>query len=168
VLALSMEIVGRPKQEIQRVLLSRIDFTATDVSNMVYSAAYLSRFDADEQALKLYQQASKLQPARPESYIMGLRLAEKLKDAQAIQWAATGILTHVWVKDHQQWHEKALNALADLEQSFKKAGPQCRSRTGRVSQRTSFATRPETRTDLERGWRSGSGCGRAQGNCLLV
>jgi len=122
VLALSMEIVGRPKQEIQRVLLSRIDFTATDVSNMVYSAAYLSRFDADEQALKLYQQASKLQPARPESYIMGLRLAEKLKDAQAIQWAATGILTHVWVKDHQQWHEKALNALADLEQSFKKAG----------------------------------------------
>ncbi|QDT42010.1 hypothetical protein Pan241w_20910 [Gimesia alba] len=122
VLALSMEIVGRPKQEIQRVLLSRIDFSATDVPSMVYSAAYLSRFNADEQALKLYQQASKLQPARPEPYIMGLRLAEKLQDAEAILWAATGILTHVWVKDHQALHEKALNALADLEQSFNKAG----------------------------------------------
>lgn len=122
VLALSMEILGRPKQDIQRVLLSRIDFSATDVPSMVYSAAYLSRFNADEQALGLYQQAAKLQPDRPESYIMGLRLAEKLKDQEAIQWAATGILTHVWVKDHQNWHEKALNALADLEQSYQTAG----------------------------------------------
>ncbi len=122
VLALSMEIAGRPQKEIQRVLLSRIDFSATDVPSMVYSAAYLSRFEADEQALKLYQQAAKLQPARPESYIMGLRLATKLKDAEAILWAATGILTHVWIKDHQQLHVKALNALADLEQSLKKAG----------------------------------------------
>ncbi|WP_299469699.1 hypothetical protein [uncultured Gimesia sp.] len=122
VLALSMEIVGSPPQEIQRVLLSRIDFSATDVPSMVYSAAYLSRFNAEEQALKLYQQAAKLQPDRPEPYIMGLRLAEKLKDAEAIQWAATGILTHVWVSDHQKWHEKALNALAELEQSFKTSG----------------------------------------------
>ncbi len=122
VLALSMEIVGRPKDEIQRALLSRIDFSATDVSNMVYSAAYLSRFSADEQALKLYQQASKLAPSRPEPYVMGLRLAEKLKDPLAIQWAATGILTHVWVKGHQALHQKALNALADLEQSFQTAG----------------------------------------------
>ena len=122
VLALSMEIVGSPPQEIQRVLLSRIDFSATDVPSMVFSAAYLSRFKAEEQALKLYQQAARLEPDRPEPYIMGLRLAEKLKDAQAIQWAATGILTHVWVNDHQKWHEKALNALAELEQSFKKSG----------------------------------------------
>lgn len=122
VLALSMEIVGRPRKEIQRVLLSRIDFSAADVPSMVYSAAYLSRFNADEQALKLYQQASELQPARPEPYIMGLRLAEKLKDPEAILWAATGILTHVWVKDHQAQHEKALNALANLEQSLNQSG----------------------------------------------
>lgn len=122
VLALSMEIVGRPKQEIQRVLLSRIDFSATDVPSMVYSAAYLSRFNADQQALQLYQQASKLQPARPEPYVMGLRLAEKLQDTEAILWAATGILTHVWVKDYQLLHKKALNALADLEQSFNQSG----------------------------------------------
>lgn len=122
VLALSMEIVGSPKQEIQRVLLSRIDFSAADVSNMIFSAAYLSRFHADERALKLYQQAATLQPARPEPYVMGLRLAEKLKDAQGIQWAATGILTHVWVNGHQKLHQRALNSLADLEQSFKNKG----------------------------------------------
>ncbi len=122
VLALSMEIVGSPPQEIQRVLLSRIDFSATDVPNMVFSAAYLSRFNAEAQALQLYQQAARLEPDRPEPYIMGLRLAEKLKDAQAIQWAASGILTHVWVNDHQKWHEKALNAMGELEQSFKKSG----------------------------------------------
>lgn len=123
-LALTLEILGRPKSEIERVLLSRIDFSAADVPSMVYSAAYLTRFKAEEQALQLYQQAAKLQPDRPEPYIMGLRLAEKLKDPEGILWAATGILTHVWVKDYEQWHEKALNALANLEQSLQKAGRQ--------------------------------------------
>ncbi|WP_417387512.1 hypothetical protein [Gimesia sp.] len=138
VLALSMEIVGRPQQEIQRALLSRIDFSATDVPSMVYSAAYLSRFEADEQALKLYEQAAKLQPSRPEPYIMGLRLATKLKDAEAIEWAATGILTNVWIKDHQQWHEKALNALADLEQSFVKAGRKAEAERVRSARKTAL------------------------------
>ena len=133
VLALSMEILGRPKQEIQRVLLSRIDFSAMDVPSMVYSAAYLSRFNVDEQALKLYQQAAKLQPDRPEPYIMSLRLSEKLKDKEAILWAATGILTHVWVNDHQKWHERALNALADLEQSYKTAGRNAEAERVRIA-----------------------------------
>lgn len=122
VLALTMDIVGRPQSEIERVLLSRIDFSAADVPSMVYSAAYLTRFKAEKQALGLYQQAARLQPDRPEPYIMGLRLAEKLEDTEGILWAATGILTHVWVKDYEQWHEKAQNALANLEHSFRKAG----------------------------------------------
>lgn len=143
VLALSMEIVGSPKQEIQRVLLSRIDFSAADVPNMIFSAAYLSRFEADERALELYQQAAKLQPARPEPYVMGLRLAEKLKDAQAIQWAATGILTHVWVKGHQELHQKALNALADLKASLLNKGRKAEA------EQVQAATKNALRRDLK-------------------
>jgi hypothetical protein len=135
VLALSMEIVGRPQSEIERVLLSRIDFSAADVPSMVYSAAYLTRFKAEKQALGLYQQAARLQPDRPEPYIMGLRLAEKLKDPEGILWAASGILTHVWVKDYEQWHEKALNALANLEHSFRKAGRQAEAERVQTARR---------------------------------
>ena len=36
VLAMSMQISGRPQPEIERVLLSRVDFTATDVPNMLF------------------------------------------------------------------------------------------------------------------------------------
>jgi len=43
VLALTMQIAGRPQQEIDRVLLSRVDFTSTDVPSMLFSAAYLTR-----------------------------------------------------------------------------------------------------------------------------
>ena len=135
VLALTMEIVGRPQPEIERVLLSRIDFSAADVPSMVYSAAYLTRFKADQQALKLYQQAANLQPDRPEPYIMGLRLAEKLKDPEGILWAASGILTHVWIKDYEQWHEKALNALANLEQALKQAGRNAEAERVQVTRR---------------------------------
>ncbi len=135
VLALTMEIVGRPQPEIERVLLSRIDFSAADVPSMVYSAAYLTRFKADQQALKLYQQAANLQPDRPEPYIMGLRLAEKLKDPEGILWAASGILTHVWIKDYDQWHEKALNALANLEQALKQAGRKAEAERVQVARR---------------------------------
>ena len=85
VLAMSMQIAGRPKSEIERVLLSRVDFTATDGPNMLLSAAYLSRFGVNERALLLYRQASKISPTRPEPYALGLKLAERLQDYDAVE-----------------------------------------------------------------------------------
>ena len=65
VLAMSMQITGRPQAQIERVLLSRVDFTVADVSNMLFSAAYLVRFGATDRALTLYRQASRMAPTRP-------------------------------------------------------------------------------------------------------
>lgn len=122
VLALTMKIAGRPTSEIERVLLSRIDFSAVDVPSMLYSAAYLTRFGASAQALLLYRQASRLSPARPEPYALGLRLAVKLQDHDAIEWAATGTLTCVWSEDYQRRHDAALDAASDAESLLRKAG----------------------------------------------
>jgi len=122
VLALSMKIAGRPKAQFERVLLSRIDFTGADVPSMIYSAAYLTRFEARDQALALYRQASRLAPARPEPYLLGLKLARRQKDYEAVRWAAVGILTTVWTGDYARLHRLAENAAMDAMTALRAAG----------------------------------------------
>jgi hypothetical protein len=128
VLALSMQIAGRPKQEVERALLSRIDFTAEDVPSMLYSAAYLKRFGADKQALVMYRQASRLAPTQPEPYVLALKLAERLKDFDAVGWAASGILTYAWGKDHAKLHQQAEDAVAEARQELAKAGDNAKAK----------------------------------------
>ena len=122
VLAISMRLSGRPKHDVERVLLSRVDFTATDVASMLYAAAYLKRFGADEAALRLYRQASNIAPERPESWVMALRLAQKLKDWNAVGDTAAGVLTHTWVRDHARLHRDAENAAEDARRALIRAG----------------------------------------------
>ena len=122
VLALSMEIDKRPQEEIERVLLSRVDFTTTDVPNLLYSAAFIKRLGGKKQALHLYLQASRLDPTRPESYVLGMSLARELKDYDAIQWACVGALTHAWTKDRAKRHQDAEDAAAESEMELRKAG----------------------------------------------
>lgn len=122
VLALSMQIVGRPQAEVERALLSQVDFAAVDVPNLLYSAAYLTRFGADRQALHLYRQASQLQPSRPEPYVLGLKLAVAAKDPEAIGWAATGVLTYAWGKGREQQHRDAEVAAEQAHRDLMEAG----------------------------------------------
>lgn len=55
-----MELAKRPKTDIERVILSRIDFTAAVVPEMMISAAYLKQLGLDERALAMYQQAARI------------------------------------------------------------------------------------------------------------
>lgn len=121
VLALEMEIAGRPKSDIERVLFSAIDFTATDYPNMMASAAYLVRFGRREPALHLYRQASRLQPSRPEPYVLGLKLARDLKDYDAVGWAAAGILMYAWTSNHKTLHREAEDAILASQQELRSA-----------------------------------------------
>ncbi|MBT6156512.1 MAG: hypothetical protein HOL01_21975 [Planctomycetaceae bacterium] len=121
-LALSMQITGRPKDEVERVLLSRVDFTAADVDSMLYSAAYLTRFGGETLALRLYRQASRLAPTRHEPYVMGLKLALKQKDYDTVGWAAAGIITSAWTGNHKQLHREAEDAALEAEQKLRQAG----------------------------------------------
>ena len=127
VLAMSMQITGRPQVEIERVLLSRVDFTTADVPNMLFSAAYLVRFGATDRALTLYRQASRMAPARPEPYALGLKLAERIGDHDAIQWASTGILTYTWGSDYRRRHRAAIGAARDAVLDLRKAGDEQRA-----------------------------------------
>jgi hypothetical protein len=122
VLALSMELAGRPREQIERVVLSLNDFGSADYTSMMFSAAYLTRYDRRAAALKLYQQASKLDPERPEPFLLGLKHAQHLRDAQAVSWAACGILSYAWTQDYASLHREAENAALEAEQWQRRAG----------------------------------------------
>lgn len=122
VLAAAMQFTGRPQADIERVLLSAHDFTLADLTNMLLSAAFLTRYGMHDRALSLYRQASDLAPWRPEPYVMGLRLAREAKDPAAIEWAAVGILTQAWVRDHEALTQQAIGAVVEGEQLLEKAG----------------------------------------------
>lgn len=122
VLGRSMELAKRPKADIERVALSRVDFTAAIVPEMILSAAYLKQLGLNERALAMYQQASRLSPARPEPYLRGLQIARDLNDAKAVEWGAAGVLTNVWLSGYQAHHREAENIAAVVEEKLRKAG----------------------------------------------
>jgi len=114
-LASTMKAAGRPEKDIQRVLLSSVDFSATDVPDLLFAAAYLTRFGQNQRALELYREASRFAPQRPEPYVLGLKLTRAAKDPDGVAWAAAGILTQVWTRDHVQLHRQAEEAVAEAE-----------------------------------------------------
>ena len=122
VLPRSMKLAGRPQHEIERALTSRIDFTTTNLASLLVSAATMARLDGIELALDLYQQASLLDPTRPEPYALAMRLARKTRNVDATEWACSGILTHVWTKDFQTRHDAARDAAVDTQRELFKAG----------------------------------------------
>ncbi len=124
VLALSMEIQGAPKEDVERVMLSMVDFNVRDLTNLLGSAAYLVRLGAHEQALKMYRQVAALEPSRPEPYLLGSKLADRLKDIDAIIWAGTGILTYYWFDDYQLRHQEAQSLLQGWKLKLEKRGDQ--------------------------------------------
>lgn len=122
VLALSMEKAGRPRSEIERVLLSGVDFSAVNVPNLLYSAAFLTRYGAKDRALALYRQASQVDGTRLEPYVLGLNLAHERRDPEALEWAATGVLTRAWHKGHERLHKEAIAYVEELEGELRKEG----------------------------------------------
>lgn len=122
VLGRSMELAKRPKADIERVMLSRVDFTAAVVPEMILSAAYLKQLNLDERALAMYQQASRLAPARPEPYLRGLQIARDLNDAKGVEWGVAGVLTNVWLTGYETHHREAENIAAVSEEKLRKAG----------------------------------------------
>lgn len=122
VLAVAMEQEGYPESDVQRVVMSLVDFGGMDFETMMLSAAYLVSFDRNEAALKLYQQASRFMPERPEPYVLGLRLAREIESASDVEWAACGVLRHCWTHDFAEHHQQAEDAALAAEDWLRGAG----------------------------------------------
>ncbi len=122
VLAIAMEAAGRPKPQIERVLLSSQDVISLDAESMMVLAAYLTKFERYERAIELYRQASHLAPHRPEPFLQALSLARKTRNAEAIVWAAPEVRAYAWGSDRAALSREAEQAAADAIPQLTKAG----------------------------------------------
>ena len=114
ILAMEMEVMKRPKEEIERVALSISDFGQADFGAMMYSGAYLAGFGRTDSALRMYRQASSMAPERPEPYLMALPIARKSQRPSDVEWVAAGVLDHVWNRGFAESHRAAEDLAAEV------------------------------------------------------
>ncbi|MCH7728202.1 MAG: hypothetical protein IH991_17250, partial [Planctomycetes bacterium] len=106
-MAIAMQATNRPKLEIERALMSAVDFN-DNMDDVMWTAVYMARLGFDERALKLFRDMSSLNPSRPEPYIQGLSAAKRLNDIDGIRWACVGVLSRAWQKDQRKIEDDAL------------------------------------------------------------
>jgi hypothetical protein len=118
-LALAMQAAGQPNEEIERALMSAVDL-AQSPTDLMHVAVYMARIGLDGRAIKLLRQASAMEPYRHEPYMHGLKIAERIGDADAIQWACVGVLSQAWPNDKQEIVDSARYSATALLDKLRK------------------------------------------------
>jgi hypothetical protein len=110
-LALNMQAAGSSKADIERALMSGVDF-GSSVDEVMYVAQYMARFGLESRALEVFRQVALIEPLRTEPYLYGLQLSTQLRDLEGIKWSSLGILKQAWPKDKNAIVEAAKRAAA--------------------------------------------------------
>ncbi|MCL4193034.1 MAG: hypothetical protein KJZ87_14965, partial [Thermoguttaceae bacterium] len=114
-MALAMQAADRPKDEIERVVMSAVDFCSSSLE-LMFLACYLEKLGLEERALHLYRQVALLEPLQPEPYLYGLRVAQRIEDSEGVQWACLGILGQAWPQSQIEiWDNAVRLAKATLQ-----------------------------------------------------
>ncbi len=117
-LSLSMQADNQSREEIERALMSAVEF-ARSPTDLMYVAMYMTRMGFDARALKLYREAAQLDPTRYEPYMQGLTIALRLKDVEGIKWACVGVMGQVWPDDKLNVVQSARRAAAATIEQLK-------------------------------------------------
>ncbi len=117
-MALAMQAGGSSQKDIERALMSAVDFGQTS-DELMYVAQYMARSGLPARALKVFHQIAQIEPLRPEPYLYGLQLAERLHDMEGIRWASLGILKRAWPKDKSAIVDQATHAAAAAVEELK-------------------------------------------------
>jgi len=108
-MGIAMQANRAPKKEIERALMSAVDFSP-HANSLMYVALYMDKVGLEERALSLLREVSSAYPFQPEPYAHGLATAQRLDDLEGIQWATLGILRQAWARDQQVIVENAFRA----------------------------------------------------------
>jgi hypothetical protein len=125
-LGLAMEMQGARVAEIERALMSTVDLS-NDPSDLMKIADYMVRSNLgggalQSRALELYRQVSKMQPMRPEPYVLGLGIAKHNDDVEGLKWTSLGILAQGWTNDQQPIFDEAKRVAAGLVERLRTEG----------------------------------------------
>lgn len=115
VLAIEMKLAGRPQKQIDRVLLSRLDFAPGDETQVLVTASTMAGFDAFPEALNLCREAAKRNPWQPAVWSTARSIADRYQDSDAIVWSRCGTIQYVWKGDYQTMHAEAEAVIQDLQ-----------------------------------------------------
>jgi len=119
-LALAMQLGGSSKTDIERALMSAVDFS-DNPDDLMYVAQYMARSGLESRALKIFRQVATQQPLRPEPYLYGLQLAQRLNNTDAIKWSSLGVLRQAWPNKERAVQDTALHAAGALLDQLKGA-----------------------------------------------
>ena len=95
VLSLSLQLSGAPTHEIERTIMSSVDFTS-DVEDLMKVAIYMAASGMEKRALSVLRDIAESNPARHEPFAIALRAARKINDRDSLRWAVLGILSQEW------------------------------------------------------------------------
>jgi hypothetical protein len=117
-LTLALQAAGRPKAEIERAIMSAVDFVDS-TTDLMYIAAYLSQLGLNERALQIYRQVSQCEPLRPEPYTLGLKAARAVDDLEALKWVSLGILGQAWPKQQSDIWQAGVGVAEEVLQRLR-------------------------------------------------
>ena len=122
VLAVEMNLAGRPQKDVDRALLSRVDFAKNAPDQLLVTAALLARFDAFDQAIAMCREATERDPWHSDAWLLARRVADRSRSVEHVRWSRLGILKYVWSDNFDSLHAEARTTLNDLQQSLTAAG----------------------------------------------
>ena len=118
-LGYAMKLSGKPTSEIERVFMSAMDF-ATSPTAALNVAKYMMKSGMEERGLEILHDIAILVPTSTQPYLLGLDVAKKTENKEALQWLTVGILSQEW-PENPQLARRARNIstalLADLKSS---------------------------------------------------
>jgi hypothetical protein len=88
----------------------------------MYVAQYMARTGIprlEPRALKLFREVSRVEPLRPEPYMFGLKLSQRLNNIEGIKWASLGVLSQAWPNDKAEVLQTAYRAAKALLDQLK-------------------------------------------------
>ena len=114
-LGMAMQAAKRPSDQVERAVMSAVEF-ADSTLDLMNIGRYLEQIGLQKRALQVYRQVAQLEPLRPEPFVHGLRVAQKLNDLEGIQWTTAGILSQAWTGEQMHvWEQGARVAKATLD-----------------------------------------------------
>jgi len=121
-LAVALRETKASAEEIERAEASAADLEPLDAQGFLKAARGMQELKHPEAALAFCRQAALLEPNVAGPYRDALDYAEKAKDSDALEWAATRLLARDWPAENDRVHEGAADRLKNLASKLSEGG----------------------------------------------
>ena len=121
VMSIAMQVTGAPKSEMERVLMSAVDF-CQNPRDLAYIAQYMARVGLQSRALSLFRQVTEVAPNQAEAYLAAIQIALTYDDQEAMQWACLGIIGQAWPREQAVIFEDAVLTAHAILTDMRNAG----------------------------------------------